>query len=416
MIRSLAIGVTLAAFSATAALALDDKPGQRFDIRPDQLAKPYVTPSVVNFPSRVARPEGTVPEVPAGFTVSIFAQGLEHPRWMALAPNGDVFLAQSNAGTVSVLRDSDGDGKAETVSTFASGFSRPHGLAFTKDALLVGDVRAIWSLPYAAGDLASKSRKPLTRPGALGNPGNHWTRNIAIAPDGQHMFVAVGSVGNVQEEPAPFATVQRFTLAGGEQSTFAAGLRNAIGIAFYPGTNDLYVVVNERDGLGDGLVPDYLTRVQEGQFFGYPWSYIGQNPDPDLGKKRPDMVAKTVVPDLLFESHSAPVGLVFYEGTQFPEAYRGDAFVALRGSWNSGKPTGYKVVVVPFANGRPAGGYENFMTGFWSAGKDKAEVWGRPAGLLVAADGSLLVADDTGGVVWRVSAVPGAAATPGKTP
>lgn len=397
-----------------AAQAASDVPGTRYDIRLDALPQPFATPSVVNFPSKVDRPADALPQVPPGFRVTIFADGLDHPRWMAIAPNGDVFLAESNDGKISLLRDSNGDGRADEVSTFAKGFSRPHGLAVVEGALLVGDVSAIWRIPYTSGDLVARGRAPLTRAGALGRPGNHWTRNIAVSRDGQHIFVAVGSRGNVEEEPEPLATVQRFTIDGREQTSFAAGLRNAIGIAFYPGTDDLYVVVNERDGLGDGLVPDYLTRVQEGQFFGYPWAYLGPNPDPDLGAKRPDMVAKTVAPDLLFESHSAPVGLAFYDGGPFPADYAGDAFVALRGSWNSGQPTGYKVVRVPFEAGRPAGGYINFMTGFWASGTERAEVWGRPAGLAVTPDGSLLVADDTGGVVWRVTYE--APATPGATP
>jgi glucose/arabinose dehydrogenase len=201
--------------------------------------------------------------------------------------------------------------------------------------------------------------------------------------------------------------VQRFAADDGGQATFAAGLRNPVGIAFYPGTTELYVVVNERDGLGDGLVPDYLTRLAPGGFYGWPHAYLGANPDPDFGPRRPDLVAATLVPDVLFQSHSAPLGLVFYDARQFPQSYRGDAFVALHGSWNAAQPTGYKVVRVPFKNGRPIGGYENFATGFWARGKTSARVWGRPAGLAVAADGSLLIADDVGQVVWRVRYAPG---------
>jgi len=202
--------------------------------------------------------------------------------------------------------------------------------------------------------------------------------------------------------------VQKVT-ADGHLQTFAAGLRNPVGIAFYPGTNDLYVTVNERDGLGDGLVPDYFTRIRQGDFFGWPYAYIGRHPDPDYGAKRPDLVAKTKVPDVLFQSHSAPLGLVFYEGDQFPADYKGDAFVALHGSWNAAAPTGYKVVRIKFANGRPIGGYEDFLTGFWNGSTSPAQVWGRPAGLLVAKDGSLLVADDDGKTIWRVRYVGGGA-------
>jgi len=391
------------ALPALAAPQDSQEPGFRFQISPDDLPKPNATPSAFNPPEIIARPKGALPRVPQGFSVNVFAEDLEHPRWLAVAPNGDVFLAESDAGKVTILRDADHDGVAELSSTYISGLNKPHGLAFHDGALYIGDVRAVWRVPYKAGDLKAKSRKPITRPDALGTPGNHWTRNLAFSPDGKSFFVAVGSASNVGEDPAPFASVQRFDTDGKNQTTFASGLRNPVGIAFYPHTNNLYVVVNERDGLGDGLVPDYLTRIEEGQFFGWPYAYIGKHPDPDFGAKRPDLVEKAVTPDLLFESHSAPIGLVFYDAAQFPAAYRGGAFVGLRGSWNSAKPTGYKVVFVPFENGVPKGYYENFMTGLWAEGTDKAKVWGRPTGLAVASDGSLLVADDRGGVVWRIA-------------
>jgi glucose/arabinose dehydrogenase len=206
----------------------------------------------------------------------------------------------------------------------------------------------------------------------------------------------------VAEEEPPRATIRVFAADGSGGRTFASGLRNPVGIAIRPGSDELWAVVNERDGLGDGLVPDYLARVREGAFHGWPYAYAGPNPDPDFGAKRPDLVAATVVPDVLFESHSAPLGLVFYEGAQFPDEYRGDAFVALHGSWNRSRPTGYKVVRVPFEDGRPVGGYENFAVGFWIEGEETARVWGRPAGLALGGDGSLLVADDAGGTVWRI--------------
>lgn len=392
--------------AAGTAWATTDEPGQRFEVRLDALAEPHETPSVFNGSASVARPEGALPEAPEGFVVSVFADGLQHARWLAVAPNGDVFLAESFQGKVTVLRDEDGDGRAEIRDTFADGLSRPHGLLFIEDALLIGDVRGVWRVPYQSGDLKAQGMAPITKPGALGQSGGHWTRNLALSPDGAHLFVAVGSRGNVAEEPEPFASVQRFARDGSKQMTFASGLRNPVGIAFYPGTNDLYVVVNERDGLGDGLVPDYLTRITEGAFFGWPYAYLGANPDPDFGAKKPDMVAQSQTPDLLFESHSAALGLVFYDHDQFPAEYRGDAFVAFHGSWNSAKPTGYKVVRAKFEDGRPVGWYDNFLTGFWTAGDERAEVWGRPVGLAVTQDGSLLVADDVANVVWRVSYQP----------
>jgi glucose/arabinose dehydrogenase len=385
------------------AAAVDEQPGQRFEVRPDRLATPYATPSSGNSSSRMRRPADATLRVPPGFTVNIFADGLDHARWMTVASNGDVLLAEPRDGKITLLRDADKDGLAELVTTFAEGFDRPHGLAIQGDHLYVGDLREVYRLAYKPGQTKAAGKRELVgTEGALGSGGGHWTRNIAFRPDGR-FYVAVGSAGNLDEERAPRATVQEFKADGSGQRTFAAGLRNPVGIAFYPGTSDLYVVVNERDGLGDGLVPDYLTRVQEGGFYGWPYAYIGRNPQPDYAERRPDLVQKTLVPDLLFESHSAPLGLVFYDGAQFPAAFRGGAFVALHGSWNAGKPTGYKVVFVPFRDRRPIGHYENFAVGFWAAGQQRAQVWGRPAGLAVAADGSLLIADDVGQTIWRVS-------------
>ena len=263
---------------------------------------------------------------------------------------------------MTLLRDANGDGKAEFRATFADGFDQPHGLAFHDNALYVADTRAVWRIPYTDGATKGTSRTAVTTPGAFGSNSDHWTRNIVFDSKGR-LFIAIGSSANVTEDPPPRATVQMFE--NGKMRTFASGTRNPVGIAFYPGTDDLYVVVNERDELGDGLVPDYLTHLVEGGFYGWPYAYIGKHPDPKFGSKRPDLVAKSIMPDLLFQSHSAPLGLVFYEGNQFPAAYRGDAFVALHGSWNAAEPTGYKVVHVPFRNGRPAGGYDNFAVGFW---------------------------------------------------
>jgi glucose/arabinose dehydrogenase len=390
--------------AAHQALAADDQPGQRFEIRPDRLPAPYATASSGNSSARMRRPADATLRVPAGFKVNIFADGLAHARWMTVASNGDVLLAEPRDGKITLLRDSDKDGRADLVTTFADGFDRPHGLAVHGGYLYVGDVREIYRLPYKPGDTKATGKRELVgTEGALGSGGGHWTRNIAFSPDGGHFYVSVGSGSNIDEERAPRATVQEFKTDGGSQRSFATGLRNAVGIAFYPGTNDLYVVVNERDGMGDGLVPDYLTRVQDGGFYGWPYSYLGSNPQPDYANRRPDLVKKAIVPDVLFESHSAPLGLVFYDGGQFPASYRGGAFVALHGSWNSGKPTGYKVVFVPFKDRRPAAYYENFAVGFWASGEQRAQVWGRPAGLAIAGDGSLLIADDVGQTIWRVS-------------
>lgn len=383
------------------------EPGDRYAVDPEHLAMPYATRSVGNSPRRIDRPKGAVPQVPEGFTANLFADELSHARWLAVSPNGDVFLAEPGAGAITMLRDEDGDGMADMRTQFAGDLRSPHGMAFRPDAFYVADLRGVWRFPYQPGDTTARGApEMITAPGAFGDVGGHSTRILAFAPDGETFYVAIGSAGNINVEPSPRATVQVFDKDGQNQRTFAAGLRNPVGLEFYPGTDWLYTVVNERDGMGDELVPDYLARIQQGEFFGWPYAYIGPNPQPDFAEKAPELVAETKVPDLLFLSHSAPLGLAFYDGDSFPEAYHGDAFVGLHGSWNAAKPRGYMVARVPFRDGRPEGYYEAFMTGFWAGGTDPAEVWGRPVGIAVAKDGSLLVADDAGRAIWRVSAIP----------
>jgi glucose/arabinose dehydrogenase len=382
MLRFL-IATAFVCVSASAA----DHPGQRIEIDPDTLVKPFATPPADNGGNMIARPQGALPEVPKGFTAEPYVTGLSNPRFMALAPDGDVFLAESYANKITRLHD----GKA---SSFATGFDHPHGLAVHNGALYVGDLEAVWRL-----DLTTGARTRVTKD-SFGARSYHITRDIVFGRDGT-LYVAIGSANNVGEEPPPQATVQQ-VLPDGHMKTFATGMRNPVGIAFRPGTDDLYVTVNERDGYGDELPPDFFTRVGEGDFLGWPYAYDGPHPDPQFGAAHADMVAKSKTPDVLFHAHSAPLGLVFYDGHQFPEEYRGDAFVALHGSWDSAKPTGYKVVRIRFENGRPERGYENFVTGFWASGEHPPQVWGRPAGLLVDRDGSLLIADDQGKTVWRV--------------
>ena len=396
------LGLLAAALLLAAAAALAaDHPGQRFSISIKDLPKPRATPSMANSAQKIARPDGALPEVPPGFRVAIFASGLRDARWLATAPDGDIFLAQPNAGLVTRFHEA--DGKVTSV-TAADGFKQPHGLAVAGNALYVGDVLGVWKLTFPDGQLKPAKKVRVTSVADLSPAGYHWTRDLAVDSRGT-IYIGIGSASNVGEDPPTRATVQTVALDGTLKS-FASGLRNPVGLQFYPGTDDLFVTVNERDGLGDGLVPDYLTHVQPGGFYGWPYAYIGAHPDPDYGAKRPDLVAKAIVPDLLFQAHSAPLGLVFYEGSMFPASYKGDAIVALHGSWNSGTPTGYKVVRVPFRGGRPAGGYEDFVTGFWDGAAkpgSPARVWGRPAGLTVMKDGSLLIADDVGQVIWRVS-------------
>jgi len=381
--------VLLALLGAPAAAV--EQPGTGFHVQASELPRPFATPAVDNSSQLVPRPKGALPLVPKGFTVSVFASGLSDPRFLERAPQGGVFVSEPDAGKVTLLKD----GK---TSVFASGFDKPHGLALHDGALYVCDLIAVWRVDLKDGAAGKRTR--VTKDG-FGPLGGHFSRDIAFDRDGA-LYVAIGSMSNIAEEAPPRATVQKVD-AQGHLSTFAAGTRNPVGIALYPGTDDLYITVNERDGYGDGLVPDYLTRIRKGDFYGWPYAYSGPHPDPSFGAKRPDLVAKTRTPDVLFQSHSAPLGLAFYTGGQFPPDYKGDAFVSLHGSWNSGRPTGYKVVRVRFKDGRPTGVYEDFMTGFWDGRSSPARVWGRPVGLLVLDDGSLLVADDAGKTVWRVA-------------
>jgi len=385
------------------------EPGSRLSLSPGDLPPPGTSPSAANPPRSLARPAGALPRVPAGFRVSLFAEGLEHARWLAVASNGDVLLAEPGAGKITLLRDGDGDGRADLRRTLAEGFDWPHGIVIEAETLLVSDRKAIWALPYRPGELAAGPARALTPPGALGEGSGHRSRTLAASPDGRWLFVGIGSRSNLDEEEEPRATIKIFPREGRQGRVFASGLRNPVGLAFQPGTLELWTVVNERDGMGDELVPDYLTRVEEGAFYGWPYAYVGDHPQPGFAPRRPDLVARTRLPELLFQSHSAPLGLVFQQSQSFPQAWRGDAFVALHGSWNAAKPRGYLVARVPFRDGRPEGSYEVFLSGFAETAADartrgRAEVWGRPVGLAFAKDGSLLVADDLGQRIWRVEA------------
>jgi len=376
--------------------------GQHFQFVASAIPAPYATPASAQRSTKAEAPSEAKLTLPPGFRANLFATGLDNARWLQIAPNGDILLAEAEANKITLLRDADGDGKAEMKTTFADGFQRPHGMAFANGKFYVADALGIYSFPYKDGDTkVSGPRTQVTEPGAFGKLGGHWTRNLAVDSKGD-LYVAIGSNGNINDKDDPHrAAVSK--VVGSKLVQFGTGLRNPVGITFYPGTDDLYVVVNERDGEGDELVNDYLTRVQQGDFYGWPYAYLGQHEEPSLKGKRPDLVAKAKVPDVLFRSHSAPLGLLFYTGTQFPAQYRGGAFVAHHGSWNAANPRGYKIVYVPFNNKRPAGGYDNFALGFWTTGEAPAGVMGRPVGLAQAKDGSLLVADDVGNAVWRIS-------------
>ena len=375
---------------------------RHYEILPSQLPPPDATRSASNPPRVVSQPPGAKLTLPPGFQIGTWAEGeFEQPRWLALAPNGDVFLVDSRAGRILVLRDSKNSGKADERFVFAEHLNLPFGMAFWKDYLYVGDTDAVLRFHYHAGQ--TKADGPPEKIADLPGRGynQHWTRNLVFSPDGSRMYVTVGSASNDSPEPPPRAAISQYNPDGSGQRLVASGTRNPIGMAFYPGTSQLWAVVQERDGLGDNLPPDYLTHIQDGGFYGWPYAYLGPHPDPK-NKERPDLVKKTITPDLLFQAHSAPMDLVFYEGSMFPREYRGDALVSFHGSWNRSQRTGYKIVRVHFAGGKPAGGYDDFVTG-WMLSPDRREVWGRPVGLLVLKDGSLLIADDGANKIWRVS-------------
>ena len=367
---------------------------QHYEFRPNQLPPPFHTPSAGNPPRVVSRPENATLQLPPGFKIEKFAEGFSEPRNMVYAPNGDIFVAETGGGRITILR-----GKQRF--TFASDLNGPFGLAFRPGYLYVGNESAVVRFPYKDGQTAATG--PAEALASL-PPGGHSTRNIIFNKSGTKLYVAVGSRSNVSDETSEpkRAAITEMNPDGKGQRIFASGLRNPVGLAWNPANNTLWTSVNERDGLGDDLVPDYITEVRDGAFYGWPWSYIGKNEDPRRKGERPDMVAKAVVPSVLIASHSAALGIAFYDGKMFPAKYRGGVFVALHGSWNRARRTGYKVIHVPFRNGQPAGGYDDFLVG-WSPDPAARTVWGRPVGLLVMRDGSLLVSDDGSNIIWRVS-------------
>lgn len=374
-----------------------------YEITPEKLPRPFATPDADNPPKVIPPPRDAKLHLPPGFEISTYAEDLDKPRWMALASNGDVFVAESEAGRITILRDVKALGKADQRFVFASGLKQPFGMAFWRDFFYVGNTNAVVRFKYREGQTkAEGAPEQITDLPGKGYR-EHWTRNVLFNPDGSKMYVTVGSASNVSVEKDPRrAAISEYNPDGTGHRIFANGTRNPIGLAFYPGTHTLWAAVQERDRIGEDLVPDYVTAIKDGGFYGWPYAYIGANEDPRRKGERPDLVKKTIVPDLLIQSHSAILGLVFYEGPMFPEEYRGDAFVAMHGSWNRARRTGYKIVRIRFKNGRPVGGYDDFVTG-WMLGENRREVWGRPVGLLVLKDGSLLIADDGGNKIYRVT-------------
>lgn len=403
-----------------------DKPGTVRLIRPKDLPQPGATASAANVSRVVARPSGAVPQVPPGFKIELFAEGLSGPRIIRVAPNGDIFVAETRAGRVRVLRAADGAAKPGTNEIFASGLHAPFGIAFFPNGdnpqwVYVANTGSVVRFPYRSGDVKA-SGPPESVVAKLPAGYGHSTRDIVFTPDNKRMLVSVGSASNDAEgmgqppgglkawrtqqplgaawgDEKDRAAVLAFDPDGKSQKLFATGIRNCVGLAMQP-NNTAWCSTNERDGLGDDLVPDYVTRVQENAFYGWPWFYIGDHQDPRHAGARADLKDKITVPDVLLQAHSASLGLTFYDGSNFPVEYHGDAFAAEHGSWNRSKRTGYKVIRIRLKDGKPTGEYEDFVTGF--VVNDK-EVWGRPVGVAVAHDGALLISEDGNGTIWRVT-------------
>lgn len=356
--------------------------------------------------------DGRTPKAPAGFTVTKFAEDLKHPRNIYVAPNNDIFIAESDdkeksANRISLLRDTNQDGKPETKQVFLEDLKQPYGITIIGNYFYVGNTDGIMRFPYQAGQnkITAKGEKILELP--AGGYNHHWTRNLLANADNSKIYISVGSASNVGEygmaEEKKRANILEINPDGSGERIYASGLRNPVGIDWAPGTTTLYTAVNERDNLGDDLVPDYLTSVKPGGFYGWPYAYFGQNEDPRMKGKNPELVKQTLVPDVALGAHTSSLGLAFYDGTAFPAKYKNGAFIGQHGSWNRSEFAGYKVVFVPFQNGRPSGKPEDFLTGF-IADAGKSEVYGRPVGIAVLPDGSLLVADDAADTIWRVSA------------
>lgn len=361
--------------------------------------EPHRTP-----PTLIPQPADATIQVPAGFTVTkINTGGYKRGRIAVAAPNGDIFVSDAGDGAVIALRDANRNGTIEDDErhVFATGLKQPFGLAFQKGALYVAATDQVVRYPYTNGDLKATADAVQVTPLPTG-PG-HWTRNIAFSPDGRAFYVTVGSADDIQPDPDPLrATVLRFKADGTGREVLSSGLRNPVGLAVNPATREVWTTVQEREALGDDLVPDFMAKAAGGRFYGWPWAYIGPNEDPRHAGKNPELVRKSVVPEVIFESHSSAFGMTFCPSRALPERYRTGAFVALRGSSGRSVRTGYKIVYVPFVKGQPTGAYEDFATG-WMLGEDKAEVWGRPTSVSCQPDGSLLVAEDGHGTLWRIA-------------
>lgn len=426
----LAASTALVALAASAAHAQTMLPG--FGPNPQLPAPEQDVLPTVNIATVDRWGPDELPRVADGFTVTRYADGLDHPRWLYVLPNGDVLVAESNkppkpatgiksfvmkqvqkfagAGTesadrITLLRDADGDGKPETRAVFLEGLFSPFGMALVGQDLYVANADALIRFAYEEGQtqIAAPGAKLADLPGGPLN--HHWTKSLLASPDGAKLYVGVGSNSNVAENgmeaEVDRAAVLEIDRATGERRVFASGLRNPVGMDWQPQSGALWVAVNERDELGDDLVPDYMTSVKDGGFYGWPYSYFGQHVDTRVEPQRPDLVARAIAPDYALGAHTASLGLAFYDGTAFPERYKGGAFIGQHGSWNRSEPAGYKVIFVPFTDGMPSGPPEDILTGFLD---EDSQAQGRPVGVAVDATGALLVADDVGNVIWRVAA------------
>ena len=365
-----------------------------------QLPAPYSTKSADNSPRKEEPPEGFLPTVPPGFRINVFAADFKGPRWMAVAPNGDIFVAETGADQIDILRDPHDGGGAQEREVFAKGTTRVFGIAFHDDYVYVGNMTKLVRFRYdpKTSKRLGEAEQLMKLPG-----GGHITRSVAIAPDGKHLFVSVGSSENIGVgEPPIRAAITICDLDGKNARLYATGLRNPVGLAIEPVTGEVWTSVNERDDLGDNLPPDYFTSVKDGGFYGWPYSYIGSNVDDRVKPQKPELVAKAIIPDVLLGAHVAPLQFAFYTGKQFPESYWGGAFIAEHGSWNRATRAGYQIAFVAFKDGQPSADPVPFMTGLVPNPKGR-DVDGRPVGVTVAPDGSLLVADDGAGKIYRIS-------------
>ncbi|MBS2028500.1 MAG: sorbosone dehydrogenase family protein [Deltaproteobacteria bacterium] len=408
----------------------DDAPGVRRHFTAETMPAPFATTSSSNGPRVVPKPEDAKLQVPQGFHIAQVAHGLKAPRLLRVAPDGDVFIAESAAGRIRVLRFAEGATQPTRNEVFAEELEQPFGIAFYPPGpnpkwVYVANNNAVVRFAYQPGDLIARGPPETVVETLSPTSGGHWTRDVAFSNDGKRMFVSVGSASNVgsgmsKAPPSGWSASHALGATWGDEErradvlvfdpdgkngrVFATGIRNCVGLAVNPITGDVWCSTNERDGLGDDLVPDYVTRVREGAFYGWPWFYIGAHEDPRLKAARPDLASKVTVPDVLVQPHSASLQMTFYTGTQFPPDYRGDAFAAFHGSWNRSHRTGYKIERIRVKNGVPTGEVEDFVTGFVI---DDGHVWGRPVGVAVANDGALLFTDDGNGTLWRVSAASG---------